>query len=137
MTRCRLLLQKLTGHISEVSNQSMLNFGVVWFFYVPNMCANFQKKSEGYRLFVVDLVWNDPCKFHSSHRFVLNLIAREWHTQLITPHTLLLTDNTNFNQKRNQYLNEKKLENLGIDPSTFCMLSRHSTIWVNYPQLPY
>ena len=56
--RCRLLLQKLTGHISEVSNQSKLNFGLVWFLYGPNMCANFQRNLRGANFFV-DLVWND------------------------------------------------------------------------------
>ena len=60
MMRCRLLLQKLTGHISEVSNQNKLNFGLVWFPYGPNMCANFQRNLRGWRFFFVDLVWNDP-----------------------------------------------------------------------------
>ena len=40
MTEYRLLLQKLTGHISKVSNQHKLNFGLVWFLYGPNMCAD-------------------------------------------------------------------------------------------------
>ena len=30
---------------------------------------------------------------------------------------------------------KKELENLGIDPSTSCMLSRRSTIWANSPLL--
>ena len=60
MRRCRLLLQKLTGHISEVSNQNKLNFGLVWFVYGPNICANFQRNLRGWGFFVVDLVWNDP-----------------------------------------------------------------------------
>ena len=54
--RCRLLLQKLTGHISEVSNQNKLNFfGLVWFPYGPNMCANFQRNLRGWGFFL--LIW--------------------------------------------------------------------------------
>ena len=63
MMKCRLLLQKLTGHISEVSNQNKLKFGLVWFPYGPNMWANFQRNLRGWRFFFVDLVWNDPHAF--------------------------------------------------------------------------
>ena len=49
--KSRSLLQKLTGHISEVSNQSKLNFGLVGFLYGPNMCANFQRNLRGCRFF--------------------------------------------------------------------------------------
>ena len=55
MLRSRLLLQKLTSHISEVSNQSKLNFGLTWFLYGPNMCANFQRNLRGYGFFL--LIW--------------------------------------------------------------------------------
>ena len=55
MMRCRLLLQKLTGHISEVGNQNKLNFGLVWFPYGPRMCANFQRNLRGWRFFL--LIW--------------------------------------------------------------------------------
>ena len=50
MTRCRLLLQKLTSHISEVSNQSnyKLNFGLMQFPYIwtQNVCKFQQNLSE-------------------------------------------------------------------------------------------
>jgi len=51
MMRCTLLLQKLSGHISEVSNQNKLNFGLVWFLYGPKLCANFQRNLNGCRFF--------------------------------------------------------------------------------------
>ena len=41
MIRCKLLIQKLAGHISEVSDQNKLNFDLVQFLYGPNVCANF------------------------------------------------------------------------------------------------
>jgi len=54
---CRILLQKLTGHISEVSNQSKLSDVVsLW---TQNVCQ-FSKKFEGVKIFFVDLAWNNP-----------------------------------------------------------------------------
>jgi len=51
MMRCRIFLQKLTGHISEVSIQSKLNFDLLWFLYGPKMCANFQRNLRGVDFF--------------------------------------------------------------------------------------
>ena len=60
MTRNRLLLQNRLVISQEVSNQSKLNFGLVWFIYGPNMCASFQRNLRGCRFFFVDLIWNHP-----------------------------------------------------------------------------
>ena len=54
------MLKKLTSHISEVSNQNKLKFGLAWFLYATNKWANFQQYLRGYRFFVDDWVWNDP-----------------------------------------------------------------------------
>ena len=50
------MLQKLTGHISEASNQSKLNFGSLW----AQLVCQFPKNLKGCRFCFVDLVWNDP-----------------------------------------------------------------------------
>jgi len=86
MKRCRLLLQKLTGYISEVSNQNRLNFGLVWFTYGANMCTNFFKKNlRGYGFFRVE--W--PCHRASNYAStIINVLCALWLLQTIATYTI-------------------------------------------------